>query len=537
MSLEAQSAVRIAHEVRAGAVSAREVAAAALARIAAANPLINAFCEVRASDALARADEIDAQVARGEHPGPLAGVPVAIKDVVWEAGIETTNASRALLGFRPQRSAVSVERLAAAGAVIVGRTNQPEFCYRGDCSNELYGVTANPVDRTRTPGGSSGGSAAAVAAGLCPVAIGSDGGGSIRIPSSFCGIVGLKQSFGLVPREPGWPGWYTLNHVGAITRSVRDSALMLQVLAGPDGRDPTTLPALGRDYVAAAEPPADLRGLRVAASEDLGFARVDDGVLQLFRGAVERFRALGAEIAWAHPPLPNPIGIWNTLAFSDNMASEGPLLAGGRVGDDAAQLIRLGESISAAEYAGARNAQHALAADWHRFMQGYDLLLTPAMECTAFALGRTGPETTGGLPLDGGDDDWCRFCYPFNLTGQPAMSVPMGLVDGLPIGLQIVGGRWADDEVLRAAAAWEQAYPWTGAVTVAGATGIDPDVLEAVRAAVLSGASRVELDARGGIAAGSIVPTSAGEVRVRRVFSPEAGRFVAELDRSDPGAA
>ena len=536
MSFEAESAVRIAHEVRAGALSAREVAAAALARIAAANPSINAFCEVRAADALARADEIDAQVARGEDPGLLAGVPVAIKDVVWEAGIEATNASRALLGFRPQRAAVSVERLAAAGAVLIGRTNQPEFCYRGDCANELYGVTANPVDQTRTPGGSSGGSAAAVAAGLCPVAIGSDGGGSIRIPSSFCGVVGLKQSFGLVPREPGWPGWYTLNHVGAITRCVGDSALMLQVLAGPDGRDPMTLPSLGRDYVAAAEPPADLRGLRVAASEDLGYARVDEGILRLFRDAVERFLALGAEVTWAHPALPNPVDIWKTLAFSDNMASEGPLLAGGRVGDDAAQLIRLGESISAAEYAGARNAQQALAAEWHRFMQGYDLLLTPAMECTAFSLGRTGPETTGGVPLDGGDEDWCHFCYPFNLTGQPAMSVPMGFVDGLPAGLQIVGGRWADDEVLHAAAAWEQGCPWTGAVTVAGGTGIDPSVLEAVRAAVLSGASTVELTVRGGIAAGSIVPTSAGEVCVRRVFSPEAGRFVAELDRRDPGA-
>ena len=532
-----ESAVQIAHEVRAGAVSAREVAATALARISRTNPAINAFCEVRGAEALARADEIDAQVARGEDPGLLAGVPVAIKDVVWEAGIETTNASRALLGFRPQRSAVTVERLDAAGAVLIGRTNQPEFCYRGNCDNELYGVTANPVDLALTPGGSSGGSAAAVAAGLCPVAIGSDGGGSIRIPSSFCGVVGLKQSFGLVPREPGWPGWYTLNHVGAITRCVRDSALMLQVLAGPDGRDPMSLPSLGRDYVADGQPPADLRGLRVAASEDLGYARVDEAVLLLFRDAVERFRALGAEITWTHPRVANPVGIWDTLAFSDNMASEGPLLGGGRVGEDAAQLIRLGASISAAEYAGARNAQHALAADWHRFMRDFDLVLTPTMECTAFPLGRTGPESTGGVPLDGGDEDWCHFLYPFNLTGQPAMSVPMGVVGGLPVGLQIVGGRWADHEVLCAAAAWEQAYPWAGAVSVTVVTGIDPGVLEAVQAAVLNGATTVDLAARGGIAAGSIVPTSVGEVRVRRVYSPEAGRVVVELDRGDPRSA
>jgi len=515
-------------------VSAREVVVADLSRIAAVNPAVNAFCEVRASDALQRAEVIDAQVARGEDPGPLAGVPVAVKDVVWEAGVEATNGSRALLGFRPERSAVVVDRLVAAGAVVIGRTNQPEFCYLGNCANDLYGATANPWDLDRTSGGSSGGAAAAVAAGLCSVAIGSDGGGSIRIPSSFCGVVGLKQTFGLVPRDPGWPGWLTLNHVGAITGCVEDSALVLQVLAGPDPGDPMTLPALGLDYVAAAAGTGDLRGLRVAASDDLGYVPVDDGVLSLFRDSVERFRSLGAEITWEHPRLASPLDIWNTLAFSDNVASEGALLAGGRVGDAAVGLIGLGEAISAGAYPRARNARHEFNAQWHRFMLDYDLMLTPAMECVAFPLGRTRPESIGGLPLDPVGDNWAHFCYPFNLTGQPAISVPMGVVDGLPVGLQIVGGRWADDVVLRAAAAWERAYPWMPAADVATGDVVDHDVLDAVRAAAESGATDVELADRGGLAAGSIV-SAAGDVRVRRVFSPEAGRIVAELDRCAPG--
>ena len=523
-------AVEIARQVRTGAVSATEVVAATLGRIAELNELLNAFCEVRGADALSRAQQIDAQVAQGADPGALAGVPIAIKDVVWEAGIEATNGSRALLGFRPERSAVVVERLVAAGAVVVGRTNLPEFCYRGDCANELYGATANPWDLGRTSRGSSGGSAAAVAAGIVPVAIGSDGGGSIRIPASFCGVVGLKQSFGLVPREPGWPGWRTMNHVGAITDCVEDSALVLQVLAGPDYCDAMTPPSLRIDYLEAARESRSVRGLRVAASADLGYAHVDANVLELFRENVARFEALGAEITWAHPRLANPLTTWNTLAFADNVASEGHLLASGHVGADAAQLIHSGETISAGEYAAARNAQCVFTAEWQQFMLDFDLILTPAMECVAFPLGRTAPQSTGGVSVTGVGDDWCHFCYAFNLTGQPAISVPMGLIDGLPVGLQIVGRRWEDDLVLRAAAAWEAAYPWRRAVLTAVGDGVPQEAVAAVSAAVGRGTPSVELSDRGRLAAGSVVATVGGRVRVRRVFSPEDDHVVAELD-------
>ena len=533
------SALEVARRVRSGETSASAVVAGALERIAALNPVLNAFCEVRGTEAQRRAESIDARIAAGQDPGPLAGVPVGLKDCIWEAGVETTNGSRARRGFRPERSAVAVERLEQAGAIVVGRTNQPEFCYRGDCSNDLYGVTANPWDVQRTPGGSSGGSAAAVAAGLCSIALGSDGGGSIRIPSSFCGVVGLKPSWGLVPREPGWPGWYTLNHVGPMACSVEDVALVLQILSGPAFSDPMTIPPLSVDYVAAVDSPGDLTGLRVAVSEDLGYARVDDGVLELFRLAVEQFRALGAETVWSHPSLENPLKTWNTLAFSDDVASEGDLLDSGDVGEDAARLIRIGETFTAGDYARARNAQHAFAAEWHRFMLDFDLVLTPTMECPAFPLGRTAPESTGGVPLTGEDDDWCHLCYAFNLTGQPAITVPMGHVDGLPVGLQIVGPRWADDVVLRAAAAWQRAYPWASPTLAPRQADLPPAVLATLEAAIESGAPVAEVSAHDGLAAGLVVPTRRGPVRLRRVSSPSPGLTQLELDvaQAAPAAA
>ncbi len=277
MHLERFTATEIAADVRAGRRRARAVVDECLDRIAELNGTINAFCEVRPAAARAAADAVDAIVAAGGDPGPLAGVPIAVKDVIWEQGVESTDGSRSLLGFVPTESATVVTRLVRAGAVVVGRTNQPEFCYRGISENELYGRTSNPWDVSRVPGGSSGGSAAAVAAGLVPIAIGTDGGGSIRIPSSFCGVAGIKPTFGLVPREPQLPGWFSLTHVGPIAFTVADCALMLSVMAGPDPLDPISLPPLGSDLAAAGRNDGDLHGLRIAYSEDLGYVRVDPG--------------------------------------------------------------------------------------------------------------------------------------------------------------------------------------------------------------------------------------------------------------------
>jgi len=523
------TAASIAVDVRERRRTATEVIEQALERIAACNGALRAFCEVRPRAARAAAAAIDARIAAGTDPGPLAGVPVAVKDVVWEAGVEATDGSRALVGFVAPESATGVRRLVDAGAVVVGRTNVPEFCYRGFCANELYGETSNPWDLGRTPGGSSGGAAAAVAAGLVPLAIGSDGGGSIRIPSSFCGVAGIKPTFGLVPREPQWPGWLTLTHLGPIAFTVEDCALMLSVMAGPDMRDPSALPALGFDLVAAARREGDLAGLRVAFSEDLGYVRLDEGVRRAFASALERFELLGAELVEASPEIANPLDIWNTLTMVDNLASEGPLLPGGLVGEDTRGLIEPGADVSGVAYVQARNAQWEHAREWGRFMSNHDLFLTPTMECVAFEHGRTGPATIGGEPIGDFYDDYCHFCYPFNLTGQPAASVPMGTAEhGLPVGLQIVGRRFQDDLVLRAAAAWERLNPWPRASLQAR-----PAIEPSGRLVELGpGDGSVQVDPRAtAAAAGERIALDSGVAEIRRVLSPREGELVVEYER------
>jgi Asp-tRNA(Asn)/Glu-tRNA(Gln) amidotransferase A subunit family amidase len=504
------TATGIAADVRAGRRRALDVVEESLERIARLNGSLNAFCEVRPAAARAAAAAVDAVVAAGGDPGPLAGVPLAVKDVIWEEGIEATDGSRSLLGFVPPASATSVVRLLGAGAVVVGRTNQPEFCYRGISENELYGRTSNPWDVGRVPGGSSGGSAAAVAAGLVPLAIGTDGGGSIRIPASFCGIAGIKPTYGVVPREPQWAGWYSLTHVGPLAFTVEDTALMLSVMAGPDPLDPASLPALGADLAGAGRAGSDLRGLRIAYSEDLGYIRIDPGVREAFRRSIERFRVLGAELEEAHPGLPSPLETWDLIACVDNLASEGHLLATGGVAGDTRSLIEAGAAFSGVDYAQARNAQAAYASAWGRFMRRYDLLLTPAMEVVAFAHGQTGPPLVDGQPIGDFYDDWCHFSYPSNLSGQPAMSVPMGSAeDGLPIGLQIIGPRFGDAVVLRAAAAWERIEPWE-------------------RPAIDEPPLTPGAPAR----AGMQIAEGPERVVVRRAYSPRDGELVVETEPS-----
>jgi Asp-tRNA(Asn)/Glu-tRNA(Gln) amidotransferase A subunit family amidase len=502
------TATAIAADVRAGRRRAVDVVEESLERIARVNGSLNAFCEVRPAAARAAAASVDAVVAAGGDPGPLAGVPLAVKDVLWEEGIEATDGSRSLLGFVPPASAASVSRLVGAGAIVVGRTNQPEFCYRGISENELYGRTSNPWDVGRVPGGSSGGSGAAVAAGLVPLAIGTDGGGSIRIPASFCGVAGIKPTYGLVPREPQWAGWYSLTHVGPLAFTVEDTALMLSLMAGPDPLDPISLPPLGSDLAAAGRAGPDLRGLRIAYSEDLGYIRVDPGVRETFRRAIERFRALGAELEEAHPGLSSPLETWDLIACVDNLASEGHLLATGGVADDTRSLIEAGAAFSGVDYARARNAQAAYAASWGRFLGRYDLMLTPAMEVVAFVHGQTGPALVDGQPIGEFYDDWCHFSYPSNLSGQPAMSVPMGSAEeGLPIGLQIIGPRFGDGLVLRAAAAWERIAPWERPVLDDAPLVPDAPVRAGVR--VVEGSARVV---------------------VRRAYSPRDRELVVETE-------
>ena len=289
-----------AEAVAAGSSSATSAVEAALTAIERGNGQVNAFTVVRPEEALRVAAEVDA----GRRTGPLAGVPISVKDHVWLAGWPATNGSRSLRDHVPEQDCVCVERLVAAGAVVVGKTNNPEFCYRGTTSNEIYGTTRNPRDPTRTAGGSSGGAAASVAAGMVPLAVGTDGGGSIRIPSAFCGVYGIKPTFGLVPKLPGFRGWPTLSVTGPIAASVRDLALALSVMAGPSPLDPLSYPSPSTDYVAAVldrDRDRGWAGLRVAASEDMGFAAVDPDVRAAFRAAVEAIRASGVPVTTPIP--------------------------------------------------------------------------------------------------------------------------------------------------------------------------------------------------------------------------------------------
>jgi Asp-tRNA(Asn)/Glu-tRNA(Gln) amidotransferase A subunit family amidase len=449
--------------------TAAERVAAALDAIERLDPELNAFTVVLADEARATARAVD----RGEVAGPLAGVPVAVKDHVWMRGAPATNGSHAFADFVPDEDCECVARLRAAGAVFVGKTNNPEFCYRGITDNDVFGLTRNPWDPGRTPGGSSGGSGAAVAAGMVPLAVGTDGGGSIRIPASFCGIAGIKPTFGLVPKEPGFRNWRTLSVDGPLARTVRDLALMLSVMAGPSAADDQALPIPAGDLPAAVEA-ADVSGLRVAHSVDLGFAPVEQDVRAAFAHAIEALGAAGWDLTAAAPPPTPPIEMWNTIAVAEGFASEGALLGewAARMSFDTADLVRAGENVSAREYLDAQDERARYTREWLEFFGRFDLLLTPAMQLTAFPVGILSPGSIDGEPIDPFFDDWCTFCAPANLTGQPAASVPIGFGDGgLPVGLQIVGRRFEEAAVLAAAASVERVLPWADAwprVSVAG---------------------------------------------------------------------
>lgn len=450
-----------------GELSPIELVDDALARIDDLDGEINAFTVVFAEEARAAARAVQRDLAAGIERGALAGVPIAIKDHIWLAGELATNGSRALADFRPAEDAAVVARIKTSGAIIVGKTNNPEFCYRGYTSNELFGITRNPWDLQRTPGGSSGGSGACVAAGMVPLAMGTDGGGSVRIPAAFCGVVGLKTTFGLIPKMPGFRGWPTLSIDGPLARSVRDAALLTDVVAGPDPADDLTYPAPAPAYVAAAVEERDLSQLRVAFSADLGFAPVEPDVRARFRAAVEVFRGFGCEVVERAPEAGNPVPLWNTIATIEGHASEGPLLerSPSLIEPATAELIRAGEGRTAQEYLDALHERATYTRAWLEFFEEFDLLITPMMQMTAFAIGIPGPAHVDGTPVDPFFDDWCHLCYPANLTGQPAISLPNGFGDdGLPVGLQIMAGRFDERTLLAAAAAFERASPWANQV-------------------------------------------------------------------------
>ncbi len=458
------SASELIERYRGRELSPVEVARAAFERIERLNPALKAFTETTPELGLAQAAAAERAYAEGTA-GALAGAPVSIKDLTPTRGIRTARGSLVDPEWVPEFDAPVVERVYAAGAVMLGKTNTPELGWKGDSGNRVFGPSYNPWDVARTPGGSSGGAAAAVAAGLGPLAQGSDGAGSIRIPAAFCGIFGHKPSFGLVPQFPP-SAVGDLSHLGPMTRTVRDAALMLNAIAGADARDRLSWSS-GVDYVEGLD--AGIDGLRVAWSATLGYAEVAPDVLESTEQAAMAFRELGCEVVTVDPGLADPAPILDVM-WSAAMAG---YFAGrldevrDRIDKGLLGVIERTGAISGADLAQAMQGRNAYYTGMREFMGGYDLLLTPTMPDTAFTAGLDEPdgwERSTLAPLD-----WTPFTFPFNLTGQPAATVPCGFDgDGLPIGLQIVG-RWREDRtVLRAAAAFEAAAPWVGAVPVAG---------------------------------------------------------------------
>jgi aspartyl-tRNA(Asn)/glutamyl-tRNA(Gln) amidotransferase subunit A len=359
----------------------------------------------------------------------------------------------------PEEDSVCVERLKGAGAIIVGKTTTPEFGHKAVTDSPLLGITRNPWNPALTPGGSSGGAGAAVAAGLGPLAVGTDGGGSIRIPAAFCGIYGLKPSFGRVPQFPGFPSWETLSHTGPLTRTVRDSALMLDVLAGPDDRDRHSLPAAGRSYLEACED--GIAGLSVAWSPDLGCARLDPEVAELCAAAAERFESFGGHVEVVSPSWEDPEEIFRVMVGAETWGAWGDRLEadGEKMDRSLRALMKFGAGVTAEQYLRAMRRRHDFWTEVQRFLARFDLLITPTVAVPPFEVGRPGLNEVAGQPSS--PLGWTPFCFPFNLTGQPAATVPVGFTSaGLPVGLQIVGRRHADHTVLAASAAFEAAQPW-----------------------------------------------------------------------------
>ncbi len=452
-----ETALELRSAIAGKELSAVEVVGEAIERMEALEPTLNAFVTPTPEMALEAAREADEKLARGEEPGPLHGLPISVKDLINVGGVRTTFGSRLMAENVAGADAPSVERVRAAGACVVGKTTTTEFgCKGGGGDSPLTGVTRNAWDTMKTTGGSSAGAATSVAGGVTPLALGTDGGGSIRIPASFCGVFGMKAHFGRVPVFPT-SATPTLAHVAPMARTVRDSALLLGVVSGFDPRDPASVAAPVPDFLAACDAPVE--GMRIAWSPTLGYASPSREVREITEGAVRAFEALGCSVELVEEVMDDPAGLWKAEFFAS---------AGTRLKDalrDSCDLLdpAVAEVLEGAleqtidDYYSKVFARYELRERVRRFFEGYDLLLTPTLPVAPFGAGQNVPEE---LP-DRSIVDWVYYTYPFNLTGNPAASIPCGFTsEGLPVGLQLVTGGHRETDLLCAAAAFEAARPW-----------------------------------------------------------------------------
>ena len=438
--------------------SPREAVAAALDAAERFNPVVNAFCLLDRDGAVAAASASEERWSRGRPKGPLDGLPVTVKDNLLWAGHPTRRGSQTTDPAPAVENAPAVDRLLEAGAIPIGKTTLPEFGWKGLGDSPLYGPARNPWNPALTTGGSSAGAAAAAALNLGVLHLGTDGAGSVRIPASFCGVYGLKPSYGRVPAFPPTP-FAIVSHIGPLTRTVADAALMMSVIAKPDSRDVTALHVGGADPRIGLED--GVRGLRIAWSPRLGSVRALDGEAEeLAASAARAFAELGAVVDEADPGFPDPADMLDTLwrAGAWSVMRAIPEERRDDIDPGFLALAERGRATSGADFIAAANARNALFAIMARFHERYDLLLTPSVATSAFAVHHdTPPNGRFGRDWLG----WTPFSYPFNLTLQPAASLPCGLTrTGLPVGLQVVGPPMRDDLVLRASRAFESLQPW-----------------------------------------------------------------------------
>lgn len=456
-------AYELARKIKTKEISPVEVVDCYLERIAVLNPTLHSFLTV--VEAQAHREAVAAEKAVLEHQDlpPLHGVPVAVKDLENTKGIRTTMGSLAYKDFVPDEDSIAVERLRADGAIILGKTNTPEFGLLGQVRNRLGEDGRNPWNIERTCGGSSGGSAAAVAAGMAPWATGTDSAGSINNPSNLCGVYGMKPTLG---RVPSWPisGALLFKHNGPIARNVRDAALMLQVTSGHDRRDPMALREPAPSYFAdlQKETPSDLKGLRIAWSPDLGFAKVDQEVQSTTQKAAASFAMFGTPVEDAEFELGNPFDFFDAISMCDTYLEFAEVLEGKAdlLYPDSVDELKTGRKVTAEQYSRSLAQMWEFRSRMADFFDRYDLLITPANPVTAYPLGNP-PKTIGGEPASPHWSTFAVFRIPWNITGYPVATLPCGWsAEGLPIGILIIG-RWGrEDLVLRASATFEAAHPW-----------------------------------------------------------------------------
>jgi aspartyl-tRNA(Asn)/glutamyl-tRNA(Gln) amidotransferase subunit A len=451
-------AMQLAEMIRTKRLSPAEVMRGLLERIEALEPKVNAFAYLGADQAMDAARRAEAALMKAEAIGPLHGVPVTIKDLAITRDMPTQMGSLIFKGHQPDEDTPIVPRLKDKGAIILGKTTTSEFGWTGVSRSPLTGTTHNPWKHGYNAGASSAGAGAAAAVGFGPLHQGSDGAGSIRMPSHFCGVFGLKPTFGRVPYYPVSVGDYT-SHLGPMTRTVADGALFLAVMAGPHPLDHTSSEAGPANYLGRLR--EGVRGKRIAFSPDLGHARVDADVAALVRTAAQRFTELGARVAEAATPWAKDGPELCDAFWAAHMARLAIHLPKWEAQMDPGLVacIKDGRDMSVVEYLNLKERKMAYVAAIHRWFEDWDFLLTPSVSVAAFPAERLMPEhwprhTWNWI-------EWAQFSYPFNMSWNPAASVPCGFTaEGLPVGLQIVGRRFDDLGVLQAAAAFEEVQPW-----------------------------------------------------------------------------